>query len=350
MMQTKNSPLERLIGLSNDAPSNDRRDLLRETTDCLLAAPDRYTIREMENFDVLFSRSSLLMERKLARVLAMALTKSSAPRETVQKLLIGQNTYAAQILRRSVTQTCRDILTLLREKATQQFKAPARDVQPNENLIPENRYSLPPTILEELYRFHYLGLRHEIVKDLGKDPLPLLDRTAKRFRTKILDDALEEARSEVIDARRIMADKHKKNQLNEELLLELMETKATTEFLFAFATMIDVDIATAQRVLNDMSWEALAISCRSAKISRGLFAKLVYSMQRRESDQAPALRIIGLYNKLPVDAAERVMRFWQLRSTSMHEIDEMSTQKMDSAAAQPNDAPVDQAAGFGRKA
>ncbi len=334
-MQANTSPLERLIDLSNDAPSQERRNLLREMTDCLLAAPDRYTIKEMENFDVLFSRSSLIMERKLSRILAMALTKSNAPREIVQKLLIGQNTYAAQILRRSVTQTSRDILATIRERATQQFNAPAKSPSADDRTIPENRYSIPSTMMDEMYRFHYIALRHKIISEMGPDIAPLLDRTAKRFRTKTLEDTLEEARTEVIDAKRVIADKVKYNQLTEELILELIETRASTEFLYAFAAKIETDIATAQRVLNDMTWEALCVSCRAANMSRGLFAKLVYSMQKRDSDQTPALRIIGLYNKLPTDSAERVMRFWQLRSTSMNEIDD--TEEEEEAE---NTAPV----------
>ena len=37
-------------------------------------------------------------------------------------------------------------------------------------------------------------------------------------------------------------------------------------------------------------------------------------MLKGEGDNAKALRILDLYEKVPADAAERIMRFWRMRT------------------------------------
>ena len=95
-----------------------------------------------------------------------------------------------------------------------------------------------------------------------------------------------------------------------------MEMKRSTEFLLAFSHVVGIDTSTAQAILKDKSWESLAIASRAANLERATFAKIVFGLQRDSKEQNKALRILDLYLKIPQEAAERVMRFWRVRSQS----------------------------------
>ena len=48
-----------------------------------------------------------------------------------------------------------------------------------------------------------------------------------------------------------------------------------------------------------------------------MFANLINSMNKRATDEANSTRIITLYNSIPEEYAERVMRFWQIRASTL---------------------------------
>jgi uncharacterized protein (DUF2336 family) len=318
-MGSQQSALEALINLSKDGSSDERRELMRQNTDPMMAAVDRYGARHMEYFDLMFTRIAPLMENRLRRALAMALTKSGISIDLVKKVLSGEGSALSQIVRRSASHTVADLVTLIRERTASTYNAPAKDTSPDDTLSDGNRYMMPKLLLEEVYRFIYFSQRHRIATQVKIDVLSVLDRTAMRFRHKIIDDSQTEVRDDILQARKAVNDKVRYNALNEELLAELLETRQMTEYLLALASFLDVDVVTTQRILNDHTWESLALACRARKVSRNVFSKLVNGMHRRESDNASALRIVGLYNKLPEDAAERVMRFLQVRVSTMKE-------------------------------
>ena len=119
-----------------------------------------------------------------------------------------------------------------------------------------------------------------------------------------------------VAARRFVEDKTRAGLLNETLLKDLVDNRRSTEFLLAFAHHVGVDSSTAQRIMQDKSFESLAIACRAAGFERSTFAKIVFGLQRGEAEQQKALRILDLYLKVPHEAAERVMRFWRVRTES----------------------------------
>lgn len=321
-MTTKKSALELLIEHPKNGSSEERRDLLRLNTNSFITAPDRYGNRDMEFFDLLFSRTLLAMDKRLRRGLAMAMAKSGVPKDHVKKMLRGETSTVSQILRRSATQTREDILICVRERTTALYKAPLRTNSSADILSNTNRFTLPKLLLEESYRYIFFSQRHYVATLQDQNLLDVLGRTAKRFRPKIIEDSQTEVRDDITHARKFVNDKLRRNTLNEDYLSELLETSGSVEFTFALAALLKIDLTTSQRVLNDTSWETLALACRSAKVSRAFFAKLTNSMQRRQSDQPNMERIIGLYNKIPEDAAERVMRFLQIRIASLADLQE----------------------------
>ena len=131
-MAAKKSSLELLIEFPKEGSSEERRDLMRLCTNSFLAAADRYGSRDNELFDLLFSRTLTAMDHRLRRGLAMAMAKSDVPKEHVKKMLDGDTSGIAHILRRSPTQPCHDILTTIREKSASLYKAPEKPASPED--------------------------------------------------------------------------------------------------------------------------------------------------------------------------------------------------------------------------
>ncbi len=111
-----------------------------------------------------------------------------------------------------------------------------------------------------------------------------------------------------------MAEKIREGAVDDALLRSLISNRQYTEFVIAFTWLTGVSMAAAQIIIKDRTFEPLAIACRDARISRQTFARIVFSLRRGEEAKQKALRILDLYPKAPAEAAERIMRFWRMRS------------------------------------
>ncbi|MFQ5563728.1 MAG: DUF2336 domain-containing protein [Parvularculaceae bacterium] len=358
-MSGATSRLKQLIAVAKEDSSDKRRDLLREITDVFMAAPDRYTSSEMQHFDVILSRVTESVETALRREIAEKLADvPSAPRGLIRQLAQDEISVAEPVLRRSATLTEEDLIRVIRRRGKDHMKAitQRREVPETvshelvergdkdvlvslaknkgarfktdtmEKLVEQSReveelqapmasrYDLPPQLLTQMYFFVSTALKREILRRSDMLDPALIDEAVVTNRSKILTQAVTEAKIDVAEAKKFISDKIRANALNESLLKELIELHRSTEFLLGFAHYIGVDASTAQRILQDRSWESLAISCRAAGLERSTFAKIVFGMQKNHEQQNKALRILDLYLKIPQDAAERVMRFWRVRA------------------------------------
>ncbi len=355
------SRLKQLISVAKEDSSNKRRDLLREITDVFMATPDRYSSTEMQHFDVIMSRVTQNVETALRREMAEKLADTpNAPKGLVNQLARDEISVAEPILKRSSALSEKDLVRIIRVRSQKHMEAISKRreitsvvsdelvehgdksvlvelaknrsakikpatmeklVEHSRNL-PElqapmaGRYDLAPQLLTQMYFFVSSALKKEILnRSEGLDPA-LIDQAIATNRKKILTLATSDVKAEVHEAQQFINDKARANAINEMLLKELIETKRATEFLLAFAHYTGIDSATASKILQDGTWESLAISCRAAKLERSTFAKIVFGLQKSHDQQSSALRILDLYLKVPQDAAERVMRFWRVRAQS----------------------------------
>ena len=360
-MARSTSRLKQLIAVAKEGSSDKRRDLLREITDVFMASPDRYTSSEMQHFDVIMSRVTQNVEIALRQEIANKLAdEPGAPRGLINQLANDEISVAEPILRRSTALTEKDLIKIIRVRSQQHLKAISkrqsvpeavsdelvargdRDVlvslaenkkasisaQAMQKMVehsrnlPElqspmtGRFDLAPQLLTQMYFFVSSALKKEILRRSDMLDPAVIDQAIKSNRKKILATASADARSEFEDAKRFVSDKARANAINETLLKELIETKRSTEFLLSFAHYTGIDAATTTRILQDHSWESLAIAARAAGLERSTFAKIVFGLQRPNDAQAKALRILDLYLKIPQEAAERVMRFWRVRAQS----------------------------------
>lgn len=355
------SRLKQLIEVAREGSTEKRADLLREITDVFMAAPDRYTSTEMQHFDVILSKVTESVELALRAEIAEKLADTpNAPRNLVRQLAHDDITVAQPILERSPALSEDDLVRIIRQRTQDHMKAISRrrEVTPvvsaelvergdKEVLVTlaENqgakftgetmsklveqsraitelqaplteRYDLPDNLLTQMYFFVSSALKREILKRSDLLDPALIDAAIEGNRAKILKSAVDSAHQDLAAARKFIEEKIAAGLLNETLLKELVESRRSTEFLLAFAHQAGVDSSTAQRILQDKSFESLAIACRAAGLERSTFAKIVFGLQRSEADQQKALRILDLYLKVPYEAAERVMRFWRVRTES----------------------------------
>lgn len=353
------SRLKQLIEVAREGSTEKRADLLREITDVFMAAPDRYTSTEMQHFDVILSKVTESVEIALRVEIAEKLADTpNAPRNLVRQLAHDEITVAQPILERSAALSEEDLIRVIRQRTQDHMMAISRrrEVPPTVSAelverggkevlvtLAENqgakfngetmtrlveharttlelqtplteRYDLPPHLLTQMYFFVSSALKREILKRSDLLDPALIDEAIEGNRAKILQQAVDTAHADLATARKFVEEKIAAGLLNETLLKELVESRRSTEFLLAFAHHVGVDSSTAQRILQDRSFESLAIACRAAGLERSTFAKIVFSLQRGETEQQKALRILDLYLKVPQEAAERVMRFWRVRT------------------------------------
>ena len=358
-MAREQSRLKELINVAKEGSNARRRDLLREITDVFMTTPDRYTSSEMQHFDVIMSRVAETVETALRREIAERLADvPSAPRGLIKQLAHDEFSVAEPVLLRSKALSDDDLVRVVRQRGQDHMKAITRRSEVAEKVTDElverggeevlvnlaknqgarfkpqamekmvrhartvkslqkpmtERFDLPPTLLTQMYFFVSSALKKEILKRSDLLDPALIDEAVNTNRQKILDKAVNDVETEVSDAHQYIREQIEANAINEALLKELIEARRATEFLFAFAHHTGVDVATAQSIVKDRTWESLAITCRAAGLERATFAKIVFGLQRGVTEQQKALRILDLYLKIPQEAAERVMRFWRVRA------------------------------------
>lgn len=350
------SRLQALMDGARDNAPDARRVLLRDLADLFLTRPEGFSAAEIQHFDailsVLLREAAPALRREIAERLADA---RLAPKGVLKQLAEDDIAVADPVLRRSQALSDADLIAIVRAGGPAQWKSVARRREVSEAvseaiaerreeesllclaknqgarfslkamqiLIGEakrihalqepltGRFDLPPQHLTQLYFFVAAGLKREILKRSDLLDPSLVELAAAANRHRLIAQAQRDCSPERAIAGMMRADK-----IDEALLKSLLAEKRHTEFLFAFAYLAGVDLSAAQEMLKDRSFESIAIACRAAGVERQTFARIVFSLRSDEGVKAKALRILDLYIKVPAEAAERIMRFWRMRTPS----------------------------------
>ena len=358
-MSADKSRLKQLIEVAREGSSDRRRDLLREITDVFMAEPDRYSSAELQHFDVIMSTVTEQVEIALRREIAEKLADTpDAPKGLLRQLAHDEIHVAEPILSRSPALDEEDLVRVVRQRGQDHMKAITKRRDVPQKLTAElvergnaevltslaensgakfdedsmekmvdyarsikelqkpmaERYDLPPQLLTKMYFFVSSQLKKEILRRSDLLDPSVIDQAVDANRSKILNEAVKNANSKVAEAQEFIAHHIRQGSITETLLKDLIEAGRSTEFLLAFSHFAGVDTTTAKNILNDSTFESVAICCRSAEMERATFTKIVFGLQKNPSEQNKALRILDLYSKIPPEAAERVMRFWRVRA------------------------------------
>lgn len=360
-MTREPSRMDELTALAREGSREARDMLLRAVAELFLTQQGRFSAAELQHFDAILSHiakdAEIPVKREIAERLAGAV---AAPRGFINQLARDEISIAAPVLRSSKALNDEDLLSVIRDHGEAHRRAIARrpdlslnvtdalaahgeeDVlivlAKNQNAIFSpaamktlalkarksealqapltGRYDLPPLVLTQMYFHVTSSLKRDILKRSDMIDPALVEEAVTANRHKILNEAMskEDSDKQTDRARRFIAEQIAADTVNERLLKILIDQKRQTEFLYAFAHLIGVDLVTAKTVLNDKTFESLAIACRATGLEQQTFARIVFTLRKTDGHEAKALRILDVYVKVPVEAAERIMRFWRLRT------------------------------------
>lgn len=364
---------------SHDKDSSEkRRQLLREIADLYLDKPEAYSAGETAQFGDIMGHIVHDVEMELRKSLAERLAGvPHAPHSLIMQLANDEIAVAQPILTRSAVLQDEDLVHIAERRGQDHLRAMARRdrlsplvtdaivrrgddtvvetlvanagatfsregietvaarAEANERLAAPlvSRADLPPDVMHQMFFSVGTKLRAFILeRTAGLDP-------------QVLDQALADAERRASRRMRIaqrlpssaeqfIADKEAKRQLNEQLLVALLRARQLSEFLAGFARLTGLDPVTAKRIVSDETGEGLAIACRAARFERSTFSTIVLlanPAQKRSTAETQAL--LGLYDRVNHDAAQRVMRFWKVRREALRA--EPAHPTLPSAAAAP---------------
>jgi hypothetical protein len=86
---------------------------------------------------------------------------------------------------------------------------------------------------------------------------------------------------------------------------------ARTSFKLALARLTGVEYEQVDRVVEGQDLDTLALLCRGSQFDRALFVSLAVGLSERAFDGAEDFG--KLYESVPIQAAQRAIRFWKVR-------------------------------------
>jgi uncharacterized protein (DUF2336 family) len=347
----------RLIELARAPSSEMRRELLREVTDLFFDTHDSRSSREDMLFDeVLRSVAADLNDDGLIELAERMADSPRGPQGLVRDLAQRNISVAAPILQRSTVLKDDDLLEIVESHGDRHMRAIAQrptlsaivsdgivargdDVTVNtllanagasiarptmeriveraqtstslhENLI--QRHDLPVDLMNEMYFAVEERLRQVILaRNAATDPTDLeaalakaRERMAKRARDESADLKAAKARVEAMVMR---------NNLTPASLIGLYRDRDIPAFTFGLAELTGLEYATAKSILDRKDMDALAMICRASGMDRPLFVTIAILVCGGEAAMGKAESFGKLYVKVPMEAAQRAMRFYKVR-------------------------------------
>src|SRR4029077_6716082 len=89
-----------------------------------------------------------------------------------------------------------------------------------------------------------------------------------------------------------------------------------TAFKLAFAHLADVDYDLIERVVESPDLDTTALLCRGSGFNRALFMALAVGLDKSERALGGTEEFAKLYESVPVQAAQRALRFWKVRAAA----------------------------------
>jgi uncharacterized protein (DUF2336 family) len=363
MRETQRS-LSDLIDLAQKSSSENRRQLLREVTDLFLEAPEAHSDTEQEHFGSIMGQIARDVEMALRRDLAEKLaTVPGAPKSLIVQLANDEIDVARPILMQSAGLGDRELLAVVHGKGQEHLAAIAArkavstvvtgalvkraDDAVLEQLVANQgaafsreameqvvaraegnerlhapvlgRKDLPPDLMQDMFFFVSSQLKAFILKRSQEMDPGELDRALAGAERRAAR-RLRQVQTPESAAERFVAEKESKRELNEMLLTSLLRERRMPEFKACFARLTGIDARTVRHILGDKGHEGLAIAARAARFDRSTFSTIIL-LTDPEAQHAPGevQKSLALYDKIPVETAQRIIRFWKVRRQAIKE-------------------------------
>ena len=356
-MGANTSHLQRLVALAKEPSADKRRTLLRDVTELFLAQPGAYSSQETEHFGEIMGRVAFDMEMAVRRHLAQRLAIiPEAPHGLIAQLANDTIDVAEPILSHSLVLRDADLAAIASIKGQDHLKAIAGranlseavsdvvaargDDMAFEALVRNetskisrgaletviaraaandklhapvvSRKNLPPDLLSEMFLLVSSSLRRFILERMSHVDEAAINEALRESQKRAMKDIIE--RDDEEEAAAYIADRVRERSLSEHLLVQLLRTRQVPEFVHGFAELGGLDTHTARRILFDSSCEALAVACKASRFDRATFSTFVLLADpHRTRSVEETYELLSLYDKVPVEIAQRTMRFWKVR-------------------------------------
>ncbi len=357
-MLDSSTSFAKLLDLAKSPNSEQRRELLRQVTDMFFATSGGRSEREDALFDdVMRTVAADMQDGVLTELSKRFADADDAPRQLLIDLANHALPVAEPLLQRSKLLSEDQLLNVVREKGQGHIHAVAGRATLSEKLssaivqhgddkaldrlvrnegaqIPRDametvvdrarvnkalhegvigRHDMPLDLLNEMYFVVEQRLRENILaRNASVDPAAL-DAALEKTRDR-LQKAAAQSSDETRRAERFIAMKKANNELTPSLLISLYRDKQFTHFYFGLAEITGLDFDTARSVVQRRDLDALAMICRAAEMERPLFVTIaVLCCGGGDNAMTRAEQFGRIYSEVPVDAAKRAMRFYQVR-------------------------------------
>ena len=354
------SRFAKLIDLARTPDSEVRRDLLREVTDLFFETSGSRNQRESELFDeVLQLVAAEMQDGVLAELSEVFANADDAPVGLMRDLANHSFEIAGPVLRNSKALDEQTLLQIVNYQSQNHIKAVAQRENVSETLsdavvkfgddhaldalLRNETATVSRTSMEAAVdRARRNAMLHDSVVGRRDIPLDLLNEmyfvVEARLRDRILDRnasvdpttldaALSKARARMAktvvamdaEAKNAMAfiqSKKNSGELNARLLVSLYREAKRTHFLYGLAEITHLEHETVQGILERKDIDGLAMICRASNIERPLFVTLAVLACGGEDAMERAEEFGKLYNDVPIEAAQRAMRFMKVRKAA----------------------------------
>lgn len=354
------SRFAKLVNLARTNDSEQRRSLLREVTDLFFETSGSRNARESALFDdVLQLVAAEMQDTVLAELAELFADAPDAPTGLMRDLANHSFEIAAPVLQRSKALDEQTLLQIVNYQSQNHIKAVAARPDVTETLSDAivrfgddnaldalirndtarisrgsmeaavdrarrntflheavvRRQDLPLDLLNEMYFVVESTLRDQILaRNASVDPKTLdeaLSKARNRMRRSVGD-----MNAEAKNAMAFIQSKRNNGELNARLLVSLYREAKQTHFLYGLAEMTNLDIDTVADLIERRDIDGLAMICRASNIERPLFVTLAVLACGGDEAMARAEEFGRMYNGVPVEAAQRAMRFFKVRKAA----------------------------------
>jgi uncharacterized protein (DUF2336 family) len=351
----------KLLDLARAPTSEKRRELLREATDLFFETADIRTSRETGLFDdVLRTVAREMQEQVLVELATRFADSADAPVQLMHDLAAHTFTVAEPVLKRSPVLKEDALVKLVNEQSQDHIRAIAqRDtVSPRvseaivtvgndaalETLLQNagavierrtmekvvdrardnarlhsgvvGRTDIPLDLLNEMYFVVEKKLRAAIMeRNATVDPAEL-DEALARARTRMQQRSQTAMTEDLRAAARLIEQKKRSGELKPALLVGLYRDKQYAAFTLGLAEIVGLDYDTTNTIIARKDMEALAMICRASNIERPLFVTIAVLCCGGTDAMTQAEAYGRLYMAVPVEAAQRAMRFYKVRKNA----------------------------------
>lgn len=354
------SRFAKLIDLASQPSSEQRRDLLREVTDLFFETEQSRTERETQLFgDVLRAVAVDMQDGVLVELAQRFARANNPPVDLMRDLAHHRFQIAEQVLLNSKALTDDDLIGVINRRGQEHVRAIARretvsesvsdaivdrgddetldvlvrnagaqisrptmekvvDRAMDNTLLHEGvvgRADMPVDLLNEMYFAVETRLREAILERNAQLDPEDLDLALMRARRR-MQKAVQGETQDMAEARALINRRAASGGLDGPFLVALLRDKKHQAFLYGLAEMTGVDVDVARMITSRKDMDALAMLCRASGFERPLYVTLAVLIGGGERATAQAEEYGRLYLRVPVEAAQRAMRFYKVRRTA----------------------------------